>query len=211
MAANKDKDDFTWAEKDKIQWENYNKKLEEEALREEKLKKHWEWAGNKLPPISIEPQPLERQRLAQPMTDAQRAARAQWLADQNLLHNEPVVVPELQPRNVFRRIWRVPGDKWQSFLNTVIKDPFKARHTRILSIKFTQLVVASWFIWHNLKYTPSTWEAEKGWHKWGNKPTYLPGDIDWPNAPTKEHDDFYDKGFKARTSHLDLKTSFHSD
>merc|ERR1712227_776395 len=109
MAAKKEQGDFSFAEKDKIQWEKYNKKLEEEAIREEKLYKHWEWAGNKLPPIAIEPQPLERNRLAKPMTDAQRAARAQWLADQAV--SEPVFVPELYPRNIFRRMLRAPGDK----------------------------------------------------------------------------------------------------
>lgn len=68
-----------------------------------------ECRGSQYPPFSIEPMPHERQRLdGKGMTDADRQLRKQWLLDQNLSPNEPRYVPEVHPRNIFKRIGSMP-------------------------------------------------------------------------------------------------------
>jgi len=107
-----DKDgERTFAELDAEAIREYNRKLEEQQLREKKLLRHYEWHGNKLPPFSIEPMPHERQRLeGAGMTAEDRALRRQWLKDQELSPNEPRYIPEAFPKNPFRRFYGAPWD-----------------------------------------------------------------------------------------------------
>lgn len=65
---------------------------------------------SKYPPMTIEPFPHERQRLPFQMSVEDRALRQQWLRDQHLTPNEPRYVPELRPRNFFRRTFGLPWD-----------------------------------------------------------------------------------------------------
>jgi len=104
-----DKDDErTFAEMDAEALREYNRKLEEQQLREKKLMRQYEWRG-KLPPFCIEPMPHERQRLSGAgMTAEDRALRRQWLKDQELSPNEPVYVPDLIQKNPFRRFYGAP-------------------------------------------------------------------------------------------------------
>ena len=102
---------ISWSgEVDRDAIQKYNKQLKEALEREARLTRHYEWRGNKIVPFSIEPMPKVRTRLANPMTDADRAARKQWVHDQVLSPNEPRNVPELNPRNIFRRIYGKPWD-----------------------------------------------------------------------------------------------------
>ena len=101
----------TFAEKDALAILEFNKKLEEQQMRERKLLRQYEWRGNKLPPFSIEPMPHERQRLdGAGMTAEDRALRRQWLKDQELSPNEPRYIPEAFPKNPFRRVYGAPWD-----------------------------------------------------------------------------------------------------
>ena len=88
---------------------------------EQKWKKQDYYRGSKYPPFSIEPVPYERQRLAGAgMTAEERALRKQWIKDQALSPNEPRYVKEVQPRNVFRRLYMGPADAIFSKLIPVI-------------------------------------------------------------------------------------------
>jgi len=105
-----DKDgERTFEEKDIEAIMEYNRKLEEQQLREKKLLRHYDWRGNKLPPICIEPMQHERERLAGAgMTPEDRALRRQWLKDQELSPNEPLYIPEVFPQNPIRRFYATP-------------------------------------------------------------------------------------------------------
>lgn len=80
--------------------EMQKKMYREELLKEMRIKR-----GGKYYPFSIEHLPTERDRLVNPMTDADRVLRKQWLADQKLSPREPVFVPEWNRKNIFRRVY----------------------------------------------------------------------------------------------------------
>merc|ERR1719436_1930336 len=195
-----DKGSKTFQELDKEAIKAFNERVKYEQERQAKMVRQWEWRGNKLPPFNIQPQPFERQRLATPMTPEQRLARKQWLQDQHLAPNEPRYVPELQPMNIIRRTWAAPWNAMYHALRPAIGLK-GAMFARVVIPKALVSFVVMCAMWYNVKYTPSSWEAKKGWHFYSNKDVILPGDPRWPNEETRESDDFCDKGFKSRKSH----------
>jgi NADH dehydrogenase (ubiquinone) 1 beta subcomplex subunit 6 len=111
----------TIAEIDNEAIEKFNRQLEQSIEREAKLLRQYEWRGNKLPPFNIEHMPYERQRLSGAgMTSEDRALRRQWLKDQELSHHEPRNIPELNPRNPFRRAFAAPWDALFKALRPVL-------------------------------------------------------------------------------------------
>ena len=99
------------AEKDKEAIERFNKLLKDAHEREKLMTRRHLWRNANLPPFSIEPMPYERQRLADGgMTAEQRALRVQWVKDQVLAADEPRWIPELYPKNTFRRWISAPWD-----------------------------------------------------------------------------------------------------
>lgn len=106
----KSDDDKTIAELDKESIEKFNKELKHTLDREERMIRHQLWRGSHLPPFNIEHMPYERERLHVTMTDEDRMLRKQWLDDQNLAANEPRFIPELYPKNIFRRTFAKPWD-----------------------------------------------------------------------------------------------------
>ncbi|GFO18875.1 hypotheticial protein [Plakobranchus ocellatus] len=104
------------------------------------------------PPMSIEPVPYERTRLAgEGMTVEQRALRKQWLKDQ-ILHHEPRHVPELQPLNIFRRIYRFPADLLIGKPAMMFFSKETAAIMRYTIPKLFMVFGASYFVWYQLKY-----------------------------------------------------------
>ena len=119
----------TFAELDKDFFEKYRKKYDEDYKRNQRLERHYVNRGSKYPPMAIEPMPYERNRISGAgMTDADRALRKQWVMDQRLAPHEPVYVPELTHKNVFRRFYAKP---WNVF--------FKALEPTIVSYSWSSL------------------------------------------------------------------------
>jgi len=81
-----------------------------EWLRKQRVFREMYYSKSKLPPMTIEPFPFERERLPFKMTAEDRALRHQWIQDQVLSKNEPRYIPELHPKNFFRRIYGAPWD-----------------------------------------------------------------------------------------------------
>ncbi|KAK3600686.1 hypothetical protein CHS0354_029550 [Potamilus streckersoni] len=158
-------------------------------------------------PFSIQPMPYERQRLAEPMTDEDRFLRKQWLKDQILSHKEPRHVEGLKPKNIFKRIYGYPADlMYKAFIPVVGEIPAAVGRIIIPRILLTFGVLYYWY--YCIKYSPNDWTRGKGWYLYSTRPKAYTID-EYPAE--KDHDDFFDKGFKRRTCLKDGKTSFVSE
>lgn len=89
-----------------------------EWLRQQETYRKMFYRKSKLPPFNIEPFPHERERLPFKMTVVDRALREQWVKDQHLSPNEPRHVPEIFPKNVFRRMYGTPWNFVATKLST---------------------------------------------------------------------------------------------
>ena len=84
--------------------EQADKEFRQQLEWQRRLEKYWQNRGSQYPPFSIQHMAHERERLAGAgMTPEDRLLRKQWIQDQHLASYEPVNVPELKPRNFFRR------------------------------------------------------------------------------------------------------------
>merc|ERR1711979_31282 len=173
----------------------------------QKLLKHHENRGSKYPPMSIQHMPHERQRLAgKGMTDADRALRKQWILDQELSPNEPRHVPELRPKNVFRRAMAAPWDALftatKPFLGT-----YRSALLRYFVPKYALGIFGAYCVYYHLKYNHKDW-TKFGWNIWESKPQMIVLGQDW-ELVEKQPSDFNDQGFESRKVFLDkIETSF---
>ncbi|KAF8563453.1 hypothetical protein P879_10145 [Paragonimus westermani] len=156
------------------------KKLyKEQLVRQATLKR-----GSKFYPINIEPFALERDRLALPFTDQDRAARKQWQKDQALSDREPVDVPEWTRVNIFRRVYRKPFDAITNLVKPFL-GPEYSGYFRWIVPKVVVGLSLTWLVWYNVKYSPSTWEdGRRGIRvQRAYKPSIYPGQPGFPNSP----------------------------
>ncbi|XP_025109135.1 uncharacterized protein LOC112573204 [Pomacea canaliculata] len=166
------------------------------------IAKKWQkqnfYRGSQYPPFSIEPLPYERQRLAgSGMTDEDRALRRQWIKDQEL-HHEPRFVKELKPRNFFRRLYMNPTDAFFNYFIPLIgKTP--AAMLRIVIPRALLGLSGLYVFYYNIKYLSNDWTRAGGLNVFESKPMILTSTV---HLPEKKHDDYYDRGFKARTALL---------
>ncbi|KAL3869234.1 hypothetical protein ACJMK2_041942 [Sinanodonta woodiana] len=172
----------------------------EKRIKEQHIKRK-----SRFLPFSIEPMPYERQRLAEPMTDEDRFLRKQWLKDQILSPKEPRHVEALEPRNIFRRIYGYPADLIYKALLPVGETTAGVGRVLIPRLLLSCGVLYYWY--YCIKYAPSDWTRLKGWYMYTTRQKAYTFD---ERPPEKDHDDFFDKGFKTRTCLKDGKTSFVS-
>jgi NADH dehydrogenase (ubiquinone) 1 beta subcomplex subunit 6 len=178
--------------------EKFHNKLRENMEREARMQRHWEWRGNKLPPFNIEPLPMVRQRLSTPMTAEDRLLRKQWLKDQELSPNEPRIVPELYPKNFFRRCFSAPWNIFFGVLRPVLGENL-AHKGRYWVPKWAIVLSIAWTLHYYSKYNSSKWFDKSGWNIYSSKPTLLP---DGAGSYKTEPTDFHDRGFKDRKALL---------
>merc|ERR1711962_1140246 len=81
--------------------------MEKSWQRAKRIERYQFWRKSSYPPMDIEPMRYERSRLAKEMTPEERALRKQWIQDQAIRHPKRNIV-ELQPYNIFRKIYRFP-------------------------------------------------------------------------------------------------------
>ncbi|KAA3674014.1 NADH dehydrogenase (ubiquinone) 1 beta subcomplex subunit 6 [Paragonimus westermani] len=169
--------------------------LQKKLYREQLVRQATIKRGSKFYPINIEPFALERDRLALPFTDQDRAMRKQWQKDQALSDREPVDVPEWTRVNIFRRVYRKPFDA----ITNLVKPFLGPEYSRYFRWTLPKVVVGlslTWLFWYNVKYSPSvsqmfwflpiqTWEdGRRGIRvQRAYKPSIYPGQPDFPNSP----------------------------
>lgn len=199
------------AEKDKEAIERFNKLLKDAHEREKLMTRRHLWRNANLPPFSIEPMPYERQRLADGgMTAEQRALRVQWVKDQVLAADEPRWIPELYPKNTFRRWISAPWDALFNKLYPLLGEnvTIQARH---LVPRVLGGLAVTWFVWYHLKYYPASWEHNTSWYVVKSRPQLLPGDEGWPHGNTKKDNEFHRQHFDERKVFgSNIKTSFNA-
>ncbi|CAG5122077.1 unnamed protein product [Candidula unifasciata] len=174
--------------------------MEKPWQRAQRFEKYDYYCKSAYPPMQLEPLPFERNRLANGgMTSEQRALRKQWVNDQ-ILHHEAREIPEVQPYNIFRRIYRWPAD---TFIFNPAKKFIGAERADLLRYTIPKAIMAllgSYFIWYQIKYHPSDWMTDGRVHVFRTKPMLLGEDAH--KFPEKDPTDFNDRGFKSRKALL---------
>ncbi|CAH8559943.1 unnamed protein product [Schistosoma turkestanicum] len=174
------------------------KKIYRELLiKQANLKK-----GSKYFPIDLEPFKLQRERLALPFTDKDRAARKQYLEDQLLSEREPVNVPEWTRVNIFRRMYRKPFDALTNLVRPIIGDQ-KSYAFRFAISKVTCALLFSWFVWYRIKYCDNWERRAKSVKSKAYRRQYWPGEPGFYEA--WKMDDFGMEEFDKRTAFLGEK------
>ena len=92
--------------------------MEKAWQRAKRLEKMNFWRKSEYQPMNIEPMKFERSRLIKEMTPEERALRKQWVQDQTIRHPKRNVAG-LQPLNIFRRIFRMPMNTFETVLGNV--------------------------------------------------------------------------------------------
>ncbi|KAA0186732.1 NADH dehydrogenase ubiquinone 1 beta subcomplex subunit 6 [Fasciolopsis buskii] len=163
--------------------------LQKKLYKEQLIKQATVKRGSKYYPVNIEPFALERDRLALPFTEEDRALRKQWLSDQALSAREPVDIPEWTQVNVFRRAYRKPFDALARWIKPIVGTQY-SRYFRWTAPKVFWGLAISWTVWYQIKYTPKTWEYTKRGIRIdpAHKPQILPGQPDFPNSPRLTRD-----------------------
>lgn len=137
-----------------------------------------------------------RERL-QGMSPEERAWRAQWLKDQHLAPDEPVINPEYyrQRYNPIRRFYRAPLDKLENALLPKIGEQgaYFFRHL-ISKTAFALIMVYSTI--YVFKYRQSDWTRKSGWKVSQSRPIVLPDFPGYPNFQTKADNEYASFGFE---------------
>ncbi|KAK3782492.1 hypothetical protein RRG08_061723 [Elysia crispata] len=176
--------------------QNIDPVMEKPWQRAQRLQQYDFYRKSAYPPMSIEPVPYERNRLAgEGMTAEQRALRKQWVKDQ-ILHHEPRHVPELRPLNIFRRLYRLPADLLIEKPAMMLFSQQTASIMRYTIPKMLMAFGASYFIWYQLKYHQNDWTRANGVVVYKGKPILLGKEA--KAAPEKDKTDYFDRGFKSR-------------
>ncbi|CAL1538636.1 unnamed protein product [Lymnaea stagnalis] len=174
--------------------------MEKPWQRAKRFERYDFWCKSAYPPMQIEPLPHERNRLnGEGMTAEQRALRKQWVTDQ-ILHHEPREIKQLQPLNIFRRIYRWPADFVFSRIVKHIVGDEAASLMRQTIPKVIMVFGASYILWYHLKYHSNDWTRIGGINMFESKPVLFASD----HAQFKEKDktDYNDQGFKSRKALL---------
>merc|ERR1711893_176565 len=183
--------------------EKFNRIWKQNLDREERLMRHWEWRGNKLPPFAIEPLPHERQRLGNGgMTPEQRALRKQWVMDQKLAPHEPVHIQALNPKNPFRRIYGAPWDALFNALRPALGDKYATMFRKNVP-RFMLAGLAAWAGIYGVLYNPNTWETDGGWYMYTSRRPLLVGEEGFDELDKKPSNWFFSKGFLDRKVYTD--------
>ncbi|XP_012276085.1 NADH dehydrogenase [ubiquinone] 1 beta subcomplex subunit 6 [Orussus abietinus] len=123
----------------------------------------------------------ERERLIG-MTDEERAWRAQWLKDQVLAPEEPIVPKGYYEAryNPIRRFYRAPLEKLQQSLVGSV-GLHKAEFIRHFIGKTGLIILGLWSITYYFKYNTNDWTRKGGWKVSFSREKIFPSDKNFPH------------------------------
>jgi len=141
----------------------------------------------------------ERYRLTYGMTDADRALRKQWLKDQMLAENEPVMIPGMYQakHNPIYRAMNYPMNTLaEKAVPYIGENPAWFIRGWCKGLMF--ITGAVWFTSYYFRYSAQDWTMGKvGWRVYRSKNRLLPGDPGYSEEDVRHRSDFGDMGFKA--------------
>ncbi|XP_046422628.1 uncharacterized protein LOC124180830 [Neodiprion fabricii] len=133
------------------------------------------------------------------MTDEERAWRNQYLKDQILHHDEPVIDDGQafrQNLNPIRRFYRAPLDKFEDMLVKPLGSKW-ALTVRFMTGKFFIGVGLTYATYYYFKYNQNTWMRKSGWRVIHSRKPVLPGDPGYPQVSDRtKPSDYASRGFK---------------
>ena len=94
----------------KLDRRTHIEQTKKEWLQQQEKYRNAFYRKSKLPQMNIEPFAHVRDRVPFKMTAEDRALREQWVKDQRISPHEPRHVPEIFPKNFFRRMYAKPMD-----------------------------------------------------------------------------------------------------
>nr|XP_022342783.1 uncharacterized protein LOC111136314 isoform X1 [Crassostrea virginica] len=108
-------------------------KFREDSLPITESERLFKKCGSQFPPMTLEPLPYERDRVAERMSPEDRLRRKQWMEDQKIPKGEPrmEVMEKIKPTNAFRRFYQTPGKQLEG-LFTSVTSPWNAKNWRLL-------------------------------------------------------------------------------
>ncbi|XP_043272189.1 uncharacterized protein ND-B17 [Venturia canescens] len=138
----------------------------------------------------------ERERL-QGMSDVERAWRAQWLKDQILAPEEPVVPANYYEEryNVLRRFYMAPLNKVEAALRKPLGDT-TAAFVRYAFGRTVLGVLIIWAGWYHLKYNRGDWTKKSSLKISMDRKCLFPSDKEYPHYTRYKDSDYGDFGFK---------------
>lgn len=149
-------------------------------------------------PMDVEgPMKDPRYRLSIGMTDEDRQLRHQWLKDQMLAENEPVVIPGMYEatNNPIKRFMNYPMNTLMMKASPHIGS-HNAYYWRMMGKGFFFATLFTWATAYYLQYQVTGWEMGRtGWRLYTNKPLRLPGQEGHSESQRKPKQFFADFGF----------------
>ena len=113
-------------------------KFREDSLPITESERLFKKCGSQFPPMTLEPLPYERDRVAERMSPEDRLRRKQWMEDQKIPKGEPrmEVMEKIKPTNAFRRFYQTPGKQLEGLFTSVTVSSKKVSSARIYSVFF---------------------------------------------------------------------------
>lgn len=111
-------------------------KFREDSLPITESERLFKKCGSQFPPMTLEPLPYERDRVAERMSPEDRLRRKQWMEDQKIPKGEPrmEVMEKIKPTNAFRRFYQTPGKQLEGLFTSVTVSSKKVSSARIYSV-----------------------------------------------------------------------------
>ncbi|XP_015585219.1 NADH dehydrogenase [ubiquinone] 1 beta subcomplex subunit 6 [Cephus cinctus] len=149
-------------------------------------------------PMSIAGRMVSERERVLGMTPEERAWRAQYLKDQILSPDEPVIPKNYYKEryNVIRRFYRTPMDNVQKLMVPLLGAK-GAEFTRKVIATSTFMIAGVYYMFYYFKYNSNDWTTKAGFRVLKSRGAVHPGDPNFPNYDERPNpSDYYKRGFE---------------